>query len=67
MMPKLYRYIMATELAVHPNTTQILVSNNFALFFDPRYVMELKDVKNFHQSKNIDTKVLVQKMMPNLY
>ena len=31
----------------------------FALFLEPRYVMELKDVKTFHQSKNIDTKVLV--------
>ena len=29
--------------------------------------MELKDIKNFHQSKNIDTKVLVQKMMPKFY
>ena len=29
--------------------------------------MELKDIKTFHQSKNIDTKVLVQKMMPKFY
>ena len=29
--------------------------------------MELKDIKNFHQSKNIDTKLLVQKMLPKLY
>ena len=41
--------------------------HRFALFLDPRYVMELKDIKTFHQSKNIDTKVLVQKMMPNFY
>ena len=39
----------------------------FALFLDPRYVMELKDIKNFHQSKSIDTKVLVHKMMPKFY
>ena len=39
----------------------------FALFLDPRYVMELKNIKTFHQSKNIDTKVLFQKMMPKLY
>ena len=39
----------------------------FALFLDPRFAMELKDIKTFHQSKNVDTKVLVQKMMPNLY
>ena len=29
--------------------------------------MELKYINNFHQSKNIDTKILVQNMMPNLY
>ena len=28
MIPKLYEYVMATELAVHPNTPQILVVNN---------------------------------------
>ena len=28
MMPKFYEYIMATELAVHTNTPQILVRNN---------------------------------------
>ena len=39
----------------------------FALFLDPRYVMELTDIKSFHQSKNIDTKVLVQQMMPKFY
>ena len=39
----------------------------FALFLDPRYVMELTDIKTFHLSKNIDTKVLVQKMMPKFY
>ena len=39
----------------------------FALFLDPLYVMELTDIKSFHQSKHIDTKVLVQQMMPKLY
>ena len=39
----------------------------FLLFLDPRYVMELKDIKTFHQSKNIDTKVLVQQMIPKFY
>ena len=29
--------------------------------------MDLKDIKTFHQSKNIDTKVLFQKMMPKFY
>ena len=29
--------------------------------------MELKDIKTFYQSKNIDTKVLVKKMMPKFY
>ena len=39
----------------------------FALFLDPRYVMELRDINYFHQSKHIDTKVLFQKMMPKFY
>ena len=39
----------------------------FALFLDPRYVMELTDIKSFHQSKHIETKVLVQQMMPTFY
>ena len=39
----------------------------FAILLDPWYVMELKDINTFHQSKNIDTKVLVQKMMPKFY
>ena len=39
----------------------------FALFLDPSYVMELMDIKSFHQSKYIDTKVLVQQMMPKFY
>ena len=39
----------------------------FALFLDPRYVVELKDIKTFHQSKNVDTKVIVQNMMPKFY
>ena len=29
--------------------------------------MELKDIKTFHQSKNIDTTVLVHKMIPKFY
>ena len=29
--------------------------------------MELTDIKSFHQSKHIDTKVLVQQMMPNFH
>ena len=28
MMPKFYEYIMAAELAAHPNTPHILVDNN---------------------------------------
>ena len=28
MMPKLYEYIMAEELAVNPNTSQIIVGKN---------------------------------------
>ena len=39
----------------------------FAFFLDPRYVMELTDIKYFHQSKHIDTKVLLQNMMPKFY
>ena len=39
----------------------------FALFLNPRYVMELMDIKSFHQSKHIDNKVLVQQMTPKLY
>ena len=30
----------------------------FSLFFDPRYVIELKDIKTIHQSENMDTKHL---------
>ena len=29
--------------------------------------MDLKDVKTFHQSENMDTKTLVQQMMPKFY
>ena len=36
----------------------------FDFFLDPRYFMELKDIKTSHQNKNMDIKVLVQKMMP---
>ena len=39
----------------------------FALLLDPGYVMEITDIKSFHQSKNIDTKVLGQQMMPKFY
>ena len=39
----------------------------FALFLEPWYVMELTDIKTFHQSKNIDTKVLVHNMIPGFY
>ena len=39
----------------------------FALFLDPGYVMELKDIKTFHQSENVDTKTLVHHMMPKFY
>ena len=39
----------------------------FNLFLEPRYVMELTDIKYFHQSKHIDTKVLVQQMIPKFY
>ena len=39
----------------------------FDLFLDPWYVMELKDIKTFHHSGNVDTKALVHHMMPNLY
>ena len=39
----------------------------FALFLDPRYFMELIDIKYFHQGKHIDTKVLVQQMIPKFY
>ena len=39
----------------------------FALLLDPRYVMEIKDIRNFYQSENVDTKKIVQRMMPKLY
>ena len=39
----------------------------FALLLDPRYVMALKDIKTFHQSENVDTKTLVQHMIPKFY
>ena len=29
--------------------------------------MELNDIKTFHQSENVDTKTIVQQMMPNVY
>ena len=34
----------------------------FVLFLYPRYVMELKDINTFHQSKIVDTKLLVHKV-----
>ena len=39
----------------------------FALLLNPWYVTELTDIKTFHQSKNIDTKVLVQIIMLKFY
>ena len=39
----------------------------FDLLLDPRYAIELKDIKTIHQSSNLDTKALVQKMMPKFY
>ena len=39
----------------------------FDIFLDPWYVMELKDIKTFHQSENVDTKTLFQKIMPKFY
>ena len=39
----------------------------FALLLNPWYVTELTDIKTFHQSKNIDTKVLAQMMTPKFY
>ena len=39
----------------------------FALFLDTPYVMELKYIKTFHQSENVDTKTVFQKIMPKLY
>ena len=36
----------------------------FALFLDPRYFINLKDIKTFRQSANVDTKVLAKKMTP---
>ena len=39
----------------------------FALFLDPRYVMELKYINTFHQSENVDTKTPVQQIMPKFY
>ena len=39
----------------------------FALFLDPRYAMEIKDIRNFHQSENVYTKTLVQQIMTKFY
>ena len=36
----------------------------FSIFLDPRYVMDLKGINNFNQSENVDTKKIVQQMMP---
>ena len=38
-----------------------------SLFLDPQYVMELKYIKNSHQSKYVDTKTIVLKIIPKLY
>ena len=29
--------------------------------------MDLKDIMNFHQSENVDTKTIFQQMMPKFY
>ena len=39
----------------------------FAILLDPRYVMELTDIKSFHQSKHIETKVLVHQMITKFH
>ena len=39
----------------------------FDILLDPRYVMELKDIKTFHQSENMYTKTIVQQMMSKFY
>ena len=39
----------------------------FTHFLEPCYVMELTDIKSFHRIKHIDTKLLVQQMMPKFY
>ena len=39
----------------------------FAIFLDPLNVMELKDIKNFHHSENVDTKTLVHHMKSKFY
>ena len=39
----------------------------FDLLLDPRYVMEIKDIRNFHQIENVDTKTLLHQMMPKFY
>ena len=39
----------------------------FSLFLDPRYVMEIKDIKHFHQSKNVGTKTIFYQMVPKFY
>ena len=39
----------------------------FTIYLDRRYVMELKDIKTFHQSENLDTKILVQQIMTKFY
>ena len=72
------RHIPRWGFGVKDNLTNVLASllqipaptkyhYCFALLLDPRYFMDIKDIKTFHQSKNIDTKVLVHKMMPKLY
>ena len=39
----------------------------FALLLNPWYVMELKDINNFHQSETVDTKKIVQNMITKFY
>ena len=39
----------------------------FTLFLDPRYVMEIKDIKTFHHSEDVDTKTIFRHTIPKLY
>ena len=39
----------------------------FAIFLEPWYAIEIKGIKTFHQSENVDNKTLFQQMMPKFY
>ena len=39
----------------------------FTIFLDPGYATDLKDINTYHQSENVDTKIIVQQMMPKFY